>query len=225
MNDLAGVDGGPLNGKPSLFAYVEHGHIRVPDTEDIVAHHQPADHLSELLPSTEPKFKTNDHTNGKPKGSADCLRWTYRQFSHAGIKLTAGLLDAGVKPGSMVVSFIPNSTEYLLLLWPSTLGKFGLTCLDPGATSEPRRDELQHYIDALRPAAIIVADSACANAIDLAMKLDRSYAYAPLLIIIVCTPKIPSGWISLLSVCGSASARDTSKLQENARTDSRNRIS
>ena len=107
---LSELDGGPLainnNKKTSVFSNIEQGLRKNPHKAVIVCMYQPADHLSGLVP-VDDAFQQ--------KGGEDCLTLFYTQVHRAALILAAGLIANGVRPGSIIVTLIPNGGEYAVL--------------------------------------------------------------------------------------------------------------
>lgn len=203
--------------KTSIFEHVEEGLQKNPDGPAVVVMHQSGNHLSELVEHTKPYSPA---TNGAHQPA--CLNWTYRQLHGAALKLSAGLLAHGVRPDSTVVTLIPNRVEYSLLLWTSTIVRFTLACLDYGALTAPRFDELDNFMQTLNPDVVIVPDAEGAKAVDTAL---RDIGQRPQLCVVLDGPESPS-WMTLLGLAQSSQLSPTKQkdLLEQARNDDPERI-
>lgn len=208
-NDLADVYGGGASFNPSIFAALEQGLIRSRDEPAVVVRHQSAGHLSDIVPNG----------NAKPN---DCLRWTFDQLHRGAVRVAQGLVDAGVRPGSTIVTFTSNSAEWLLLLWALALAKIGISSLDPGSLNSARKGELASYLTGVKPSAIILADEQHVGWLDQVLKernLDCKVR------VLFQSPKgTAPGWTTLAQMCAPYSEAIDKSLSESARTDNPNRI-
>ena len=199
--DLADAYGGPVKISPSIFAHVEEGLKKNPDGPAVTVMHQPASHLASLV----------DFDIANRDGSGGCLSWTHTQLHRAAMRMASGLIAYGVKPGSTLVTLIPNRVEWPLLLLTSVIMQATLAPLDPGALAAARIAELNNLTETLRPDVIVVSDTTAAKAVDdPALNSESSRA-----IKIVLDPSPegnnPAGWSSLLAI---AERRNLSPLAE-----------
>ncbi|KAF7195640.1 4-coumarate--CoA ligase 1 [Pseudocercospora fuligena] len=162
---LADIESEPVQNKASIFAYIQNGLKTNPDGAAVISTFQAHDHLADL--TQESRSSVNGSVaNGNP----NCLIWTYKQLHVASLKVCAGLVALGVEPGMRIVTLVPNRVEWQLVLWTMSLLRVTLSSLDPGATTKPRRAELENFMSQIQPDVIIVADSEGANAIEEALK-------------------------------------------------------
>ncbi|KAK5681851.1 hypothetical protein LTS10_006384 [Elasticomyces elasticus] len=150
IENPAEVYGGPHKCRPSLFLQIEEGLKINPHGKAVVVAHQASTHLAELV-------RVQDAT-GQPDrdDGSDCLSWTFTQLNGAAMGVVAGMVASGVKPGSTIVTLIPNGVENLLLLWVSTIMRFTLAPLDVGALTEARHEELLALLQTLKPDVVVV---------------------------------------------------------------------
>lgn len=208
--DLAELDGGPLDQPPSsIFAHIEYGLKTNPRGPASIVMHQSPDHLSELT-ADEGGTTTTTHVDNSSK----CLEWTYAQLHRAALRFATGLLAHGVQHGMRIVTLIPNRVEQPLTLWAHAILRLTHIPLDPGAVNPPRREELTKLIDSTNPDIVMVLDDDGAKAID------EVFAGRP------SPPKVRvilegayNGWTSIpqLAIDGSKSSIDTTKLLKDAR--------
>jgi hypothetical protein len=126
MSTKSELSGGPPPSLPSsIFAFIEPGIKRQPEAPAVVSKSQRGDHLAEAV---------RESTGSPPKRCDETLRWTYAEFFAVSLSLGEILARkiGGSGPESVVVTFIPNSVEYLLLLAATTIAKTGIASLDVG---------------------------------------------------------------------------------------------
>lgn len=209
MAELADIYGGDATFNPSLFAAIEKGLIQNRHGPAVVVRHQPAGHLSDIV----------EVDDAKPNY---CLRWTFDQLHKGAVRVAKGLLDAGVPPGSSIVTFTPNNAEWLLLLWALTLAKIGVSSLDPGSLSPARKGELVSYLTGVKPSAIILADDRGAHAInDMLKELNMD---CKVKVLFRGSLKKPPGWTTLAQLSASYTPAADASLSSSARSDDPNRI-
>jgi acyl-CoA synthetase (AMP-forming)/AMP-acid ligase II len=213
------ISGGPPPSLPdSLFAFFEPGVRRNPDKLAVVSKTQRGDHLAEAV---------RESTGSLPQGCDETtsLRWTYTETFAVSLSLGENLAQkiAGSSSGldPVMVTLIPNSVEYLLLLTASTIAKTGIASLDVGMLQKARHEELERYIKQLQPTCIVVADAEGAATIDsilqglqlsvaVKISLDDKTSQAA---------ESESTWNSFTSLCKAYSAEVIAKRTEAARHD------
>ena len=152
-HDLAELDGGPIHHESSIWSLLEEAHDKDPEKLAIAAMHQPPTHLEDLAGQ-----------GSRP--DTQHLAWSYSQLMRGAYRIASALEACGVSRQSTLVTFLPNSAEWCLLLWAAALMKLTFVPLDRGMLSEARSDELEYLIQTLKPAAIVVFDKAGAEIID-----------------------------------------------------------
>lgn len=159
MSTKSEISGGPpLHLSESLFAYVEPGTHRRPDKLAVVSKGQPGNHLSEAVREATGSLPRSDDTA--------TLRWTFKEFFGVSFNLAENLAQQTADSEALMITFIPNSVEYLLLLSASTIAKVGIANLDVGMLQKARHAELEAYIRQLQPSCIVVPDAEGASAVD-----------------------------------------------------------
>jgi fatty-acyl-CoA synthase len=211
-SELYGGPQAPHN-HDSLFAALEHGFLKNPEEVAVVSRSQRGDHLSEMVHSA---------TNSQPSRIEDsCLRWNYAEYLATTLNIAAGLSTQAISADSLIVTFIPNSVEWLLLLSSSVIAKKGLACLDIDMLQKPRREELKAKLIQLRPSSIVVADSAGASAVD---EVLQGIDLKPVLKVSL-EASLPQSngnmdsWRPFASLCEPRSASLLAKTTEDARHD------
>lgn len=160
---LSEVDGGPLaNETRSIFAHIERGLQSHPHSPAVICMHQPSYHLANLV-AVDEKLQHED-------GFRDCLVLTYSQLHQVALRLCAGLLAKGLKPGSTVLIAIENGAEWAILIWCCAILRLTCAALAPSLLDESRRLEQRRYLSALRPSVVIVDDMAKAEVLDCALQ-------------------------------------------------------
>lgn len=157
-----------LSGEPleaydeSIFSCMEKAFNKSPDKVAVVSRTQQADHLSEMVQRA---------TGRQPSRISDCcLRWTFAEYFDTAVNLATGMASYVPNADPIMVTFIPNSVEWLLLFSSSMIAKFGVAFLDKDMLQQPRRAELEARLVQLRPFAIVVADGTGAAAVDDALQ-------------------------------------------------------
>ena len=215
-NDLSEVMTSPLTNKTSVFWHIEQGLLKNPHEAAILCMHQPPKHLSNLLPVDEEARQQNGDTH------EDCLTLSYTQLHRVAITLAAGFIANGAQPGSTTLMFVPNSSEYGILLWTCILMRVAFVCFDPSALNAAGGSELKHTIETLKPGLIVVPSIAGSKVVDKVVK--ESGLSQPLRILL--EGDTPEGWKSLLDLADDASKSpiDEAKLLEDARKEDPDRI-
>lgn len=219
MSTKSELDGGPLesHGPDSLFAALENGFMKNPNELAVVSRSQRGDHLSEMV------YRSTGSQPSRIKDS--CLRWTYAEFFGVTVNLATGLSTQVSTVDSLMVTFIPNSVDWLLLLSASVVAKIGIACLDIDMLRQPRRAELKAKLLELRPSCIVVADSAGASSVDEVLQ-DLNFSDT-LRVSLETSLSQPDGkvdnWKHFPSLCEPRSASTLAKIVEDARHDNPDR--
>lgn len=215
---LAEIDAGPLaNERTSVFWHIEQGLHQGPQKPAVVCMHQPPNHLSDWVPS--------DNESGQQNSRRDCLTLTYLQLHGAAMTVVAGMMAQGVRPGTRILTLIPNGGEYTILLWACTLLRLTFTSLDPSLLDDAAsRTELRDLMtNDLQPGIVVVADSVGALVLD---ELIRGTE--PPLRISLSSDNFPDGWLSLATLVAGGrshpSSFDEEGLCQAARKDDPERI-
>jgi acyl-CoA synthetase (AMP-forming)/AMP-acid ligase II len=108
-----------------------------PDNIALICAHQQATLYD--LPS-EPHV-SQDHDNTE---SASYLRWTYRNLQSGIERMTAGLHAHGVRPGTPIITLLPNCAEFVLTWWAAMQLGAVMTPLDPRRLSN--EEEISHML-------------------------------------------------------------------------------
>lgn len=188
-DQIAEIYGGDVDNRTSIFLHIEEGLKKNPNGAAVVVMHQPADHLAELINAGSRSQHIGDL-------SPACLAWTYAELHRAAMRLAAGMMANGVQPGSTMVTLIPNRAEYFLLLWTATIMRLTLASLDFGALTEPRRPELQNYMETLKPDVVVVPGAEGAEAVENAVRRVSTGTFFRMSL----NEKAPVRWKSLLNV-------------------------
>lgn len=156
-HELAELDGGRSRMKASIWAIIQEGLEKDPNKTAVIAMHQKPDHLAELV-------------GWRPGQNDKHLAWTYEQMRLGSSRLASVLTAAGVQPGSVLVTIVPNCAECCLFSWTAALMELTLIPLDSRIVEPARREELMYYLGTLKPVAIVVNDQAGVSAVDAARK-------------------------------------------------------
>ncbi|KAL8792405.1 MAG: hypothetical protein Q9195_005019 [Heterodermia aff. obscurata] len=151
-----------------------------------------------------------------------CLTLSYIQLHRAAVNLAAGLLAIGAQPSSTMVMFIPNGSEYAVLLWTCVLLRITYASVDPISLDITGFTELKHTMRTMQPQIIVAPDALSGKALDVAV----SELQLPQPIrLCLSQPRTP-GWRSLADVAtvGTKTPTEEAVLVEAARHDSPERI-
>ena len=182
---LAEAEGPPCPGTPqplrSLFAEAAH---KYPGNTAVAALHQQPMHEVPFLSS----------------GVNASLAWTYEQLDRAADHLTTAFYNRGLRRGMRVAVFLFNSAEWALLFWSSL--KLGAIFVPLDARSVSRQGEVQHYMEVVKPAVLVVEDSSAAESLQRnnALDLDESV----LKFVAHSDGPFPEGWTPLHNFIGEA---------------------
>jgi 4-coumarate--CoA ligase len=204
------ISGGPPQPlSESIFAFIEPGIRRRPDELAVVSKAQREDHLADAVrEATGSPPKSDDKTT---------LRWTYAEFFGVSCNLAENLARKTADSDSVIITFIPNSVEYLLLLSASALAKVGVANLDVGMLQKARHGELEAYIRQLRPSCIVVPDAEGASAVDKVLETMQLPAVVKVSLDSSATQE--ANWQSFASLCKAFPAEVIADRIEAARHD------
>jgi acyl-CoA synthetase (AMP-forming)/AMP-acid ligase II len=210
LRQQATIDGGFLpNPQQSIFAHIQIGLLKNPHQPAVICIHQDANHLADLVGVDEEFLLTR--TGHHPQTT--CLILTYTQLHRGALKLVAGLLANGVRPGLTALCMIPNGGEYALLLWACALLRLTLAAVDPSVIKE--KIGLQNYLESVNPALVIILDADGARAVDSAVA-ERSDLSQPLLRVLITSDDVPSSseWKSFQHLLGTETSSANSSYDE-----------
>ncbi len=221
--ELSEIAGDPLltttiNNKntKSVFSYIVQGLHKSPHLPAIICMHQPANHLSDLVPIDDDFQPLVDGYH------VDCLTLTYTQLHRVALVLAAGMIANGTRPGSTIVTLIPNGGEYGVLFWACMIMRITVAALDPSMLSTSSGTELRNILAVLKPGLIVVPSAAGARAVDHA--IEDLHLEQPLRISLGVDAA--HGWRSLLDLAAdvSKSPIDEHTILEDAKSDDPDRI-
>lgn len=196
----------------SLFSSIESGLFRDPNNLAVVSRDQPHDHLSEVVRAYQHSSDTAEKTGG-------CLRWTYRQYNGVSISLAEGLSQRISHPGSRIVTLIPNSVEWLLLLSASIISKNAIACLDANMLNKPRHAELRSKIIDLQPSVIVVENTEGVAAAEQALESLNLKDLVKVSLSDMPESSKSGSWLPFADLCPSATDQVASARIEDARHD------
>ena len=212
------IAGGPLANTTSLFSHLEQGLRKSPHDAAVVCMHQPADHLSKMVPVEDEFWQRNSSP------SIECLTLTYSQVHRAALLLAASMIANGVQPGSTILTLIPNGSEYSVLLWTCTIMRLTISSLDPSALDVSGNEKLWRLMEILKPGLIIVPDATGARVVDNA--IEGLSLIKPLRILLDGEGNTSSDWKTMLALAADSPNChiEEDALLEDARKDDPNRI-
>ncbi|KAL8676904.1 MAG: hypothetical protein Q9186_006616 [Xanthomendoza sp. 1 TL-2023] len=89
------------------------------------------------------------------------LVWTYEELVEKANRLARSLSAQGIRQGMRLAVFLPNGAEWALLFWASI--KLGTIFVSLDERAMPRRDEIHHYLDIVKPSALFVSTASNAR--------------------------------------------------------------
>ncbi|KAK4096245.1 acetyl-CoA synthetase-like protein [Parathielavia hyrcaniae] len=160
---LSHLDGGPqLPHGSSVWSILQNGIDANPDRAALISVQQPPDHLARLVgpgPVQSPAAR----------GPDEVLTWSYAQMRRGAARLAAVLARHHVPPQSTtMLTFIPHSAEWALLLWVSALRCLTVVSHMPQVLRQSEKHaELRSTIfSRMPPAVVVVEDEAAARLVD-----------------------------------------------------------
>ncbi|KAM3446453.1 hypothetical protein MY3296_009666 [Beauveria thailandica] len=137
-----------------------------------------------------------------PPEKTDYLVWSFEELQRASVRLGRYLRDCGIKPGSTVVSLLPVSAEWALVMSTCALNGYVIATLDYKLLGAENLDMLQEFIDELCPSLFVVATAR--EAMGVATLKSRQVANG------ICfaqlPPTHPAGWVSIHDIAESEPA-------------------
>jgi acyl-CoA synthetase (AMP-forming)/AMP-acid ligase II len=129
-----------------------------PDRAALISMEQPPNHLARLVgpgPVQSPATR----------GPDEILTWSYAQMQRGAARLATVLAQHHVPAESVILTYVPQSVEWVLLLWASALARLTVLNRMPGeAEKEP--ELLRSYLSTLAPAVVVVEDEAAVQVVD-----------------------------------------------------------
>ena len=172
-----------------------------PERLAVISRHQPNNLFPLVNGCTE---KKNEH-----------LRWTYSQLRNGCELLAKSLRSQGISNPSPVVVILPNTAEWALLYW--TAARLGLPYVTLDPRSIQKSNELNHYLDVVKPGVMVAASHAMA--MELERVIPEKLAQIPVKAIASAEgAQSSSQWMTLLRLLSAAS--DTSHGTNGAEMDS-----
>lgn len=154
----------------------------------------------------------------------ESLVCTFSQLHEACLKLCAGLIKQGVRPGDTLSVFVSHGIEFVLFIWATAILKVTLAVLDPGSLLPARQEQLLGFLRITKPNAVVISTSAEAKIIEDAV--DALSVPRPTGIFLESCDASSTGWHSLVDVMrlGTANPIDEDALHEEALHDDPDRI-
>ena len=123
----------------------------------------------------------------------DCIRYTYQDLHRHARQLASALQLQGLRPRQSLATFLPNSAQFAICLLAAAILNVSLVPLD--VRSLDRIDEVRHYLNIVKPDAMIVSDEQCALKFD---EIDDAKACKNgLKILIAGVSPTNGGWLRL----------------------------
>ncbi|KAH8785764.1 putative amp dependent CoA ligase [Diaporthe sp. PMI_573] len=165
-DQLADIDGGLLvNRQPSVFKHIERGLLNNPHKPAAIFMHQSRNYL-ERYKCFDADFDADKDGNIQHDGEADCLKLTYTQLHVAGLRFAKGLIDLKIQPGAKLLCMVENGGEYALLLWAGVIARLAHSPIDPAVLEPEKYNELQCYLEILKPKVVVVPRTSHIDAVE-----------------------------------------------------------
>ncbi|KAK3496295.1 hypothetical protein B0T13DRAFT_400445 [Neurospora crassa] len=149
----------------SVWSIFQHGIDIDPERAALISFWQPANHLEALVGKSPCPAKSMVD----PKHQDSMLIWSYDQMQRGAARLGAILDRHNVPADSMILTFIPHSVEWSLVVWAAALKCHTLVCRTVQLLHSSLPDDQQlkeYYFRRLRPAVVIVEDEESAAIVD-----------------------------------------------------------
>ncbi|KAH6850540.1 hypothetical protein B0I37DRAFT_116352 [Chaetomium sp. MPI-CAGE-AT-0009] len=223
---LAQLDGGPQPAHgSSVWSILQNGIDANPDRAALISVQQPPDHLAHLVgpgPVQSPAVR----------GPDEILTWSYAQMRRGAARLAAVLARHGVPLRSTLLTFIPHSAEWALLLWASAVRCLTVVNQMPQVLRLPEKQADLRASFAMMPAVVVVQDEAAAQLVDdarvvaqAAATRTNNQAAPPFLGLCLSRLSEPRpGWISLVDVAEMSFTDSESVVDASAVNDRLDRV-
>lgn len=150
---LSESDGGPAPSLHTLWDMFQATVRTNSQSPAVVSVHQPPDHLSNLLGSTD----ASSHDTS--------LTCSYEQLDHASDKIAMALRDRhGPNTNLSIATFLWNSIEWAIWFWVAA--RMGVTFVPIDLHVLEREEEAAYILDLVRPDVIVAHDPTLAAAVD-----------------------------------------------------------
>lgn len=185
MEALSEVRGGPLSLHHSLAQMIREGARSNPSATAVSCLHQPVDHLKNLRLG--------------PNGHPEHFSWSVEQLEIASLTVARSFRRHGTRQRSVLVSFLPNGVEPVIMQWVAALLELTYVPLDPEVLCEVRKEQAQFFLTSVgevgETGIIVVPDHKTAVFVD-----DLLCAENGKPIKVVVAPDASESWISLAQV-------------------------
>ena len=187
-NSLAQHDGGPQHPcGSSVWSLMQKGIDANPEWAALISMHQHPGHLAQLVGPGAVQSPAI-------RGPDEILTWSYAQMRRGAARLATIIARHHVPPESAMVTFIPHSAEWILLLWASALARLAVLNRSP---EEPEKEpeQLRAYFPILAPALVVVEDEAAAQVVDQVRGNASDQPFLGISLAPLSTPR--HGWVSM----------------------------
>ena len=147
---------------------------------------------------------------GKAQDTEGCIRYTFGELHQHATRLASALYAQGLGPQQSLATFLPNSAEFAIALLAATIMNVSFVPLDPRSLTRP--DEIGHYLQIVKPSALIVSDEHDAERVDAIDGL--SGLQKSLKILIVSGPSTKSEWSALKNLLDETSEQNATDMLE-----------
>jgi acyl-CoA synthetase (AMP-forming)/AMP-acid ligase II len=221
---LAQLDGGlqPPYGS-SMWSILQNGIDTNPDRAALISVQQPPDHLERLVgrgPVQSPAVR----------GPDEILTWSYAQMRRGAARLATVLARHGVPLHSTLLSFIPHSAEWTLVLWASAVRCLTVVNQMPQVLRLPEKQTAVHTYFSMMPSTVVVQDEAAAQLVDetrAATKPARTNSEAGPPFLGLCLSRMSEprhGWVSLADIAEMSFTDSESTVDPSAVDDRLDRV-
>lgn len=193
---LSYLNGGPQPPqKGSVWSVLQSGIDVDPDRAALISVQQSPNHLARLV-GPGPV-----HTPAS-RGPDEILTWSYAQISRGGARLATVMARHHVPPHSLLLSFVPHSADWALLVWAAAAQCLGVLNQLPQMLRTTHQQEELRMCFALKPAVVAVEDEAVIQLAD-ELRAEAADANQPTPFLGICLSRLSKprdGWVSLLDI-------------------------
>ena len=122
--------------------------------------------------------------------TGDFLTWTYQELDEKAEMVASSMFARGLRPGMRLAVCLPNGVEWALLFRASV--KMGAIFVPLDERAVPRKDEMHHYLEVVKPSALFIASEA--NARTLLKENLRDLDTIPMKVILEPAQRPLTGW-------------------------------
>ncbi|KAH6615940.1 hypothetical protein B0J18DRAFT_292724 [Chaetomium sp. MPI-SDFR-AT-0129] len=193
---LSYLNGGPqLPFKSSVWSVLQSGTDVNPDRAALISVQQSPNHLARLVGPGPVQTPAS-------RGPDELLTWSYAQLGRGGARLATVMARHHVPPHSLLLSFVPHSADWALLVWAAAVQCLGVLNQLPQLLRTTHQQEELRMCFALKPTVVAVEDEAAVQLAD-ELRAEGADASQPTPFLGICLSRLSKprdGWVSLLDI-------------------------